>query len=141
MTEMLSSCVCCTLIGQLVPALEKLADELYPQLVILEATGMAVPGTMRESIERYGGNAVRVCVIVDASRWERIVRALSILLEGQLEAADVVCVNKVDLVDEGQLEAVEESVHETNAKAPIVRMSATDPADPVVMDAILGGAT
>ncbi len=138
-TEMLSGCVCCTLIGQLVPALEKLAEELDPQLVILEATGVAVPGTMSESIEKYGGNAVRVCVLVDASRWERIVRALSILLEEQLETADVVCVNKVDLVDEGQLEAVEASVREMNTAAPIVRMSAAGPADPIVLDAILGG--
>ena len=139
-TEMLSGCVCCTLIGQLVPALQKLADELGPQLVILEATGMAVPGTMRESIERYGGNAVRVCVLVDASRWERIVRALSILLEGQLEAADVVCVNKVDLVDEERLAAVEDSVRQMNASPPIVRMSAAVSADPATLAVILGGA-
>lgn len=100
---------------------------------------MAVPGTMLESIERYGGNAVRVCALVDASRWERIVRALSILLEGQLEAADVVCINKVDLVDEEQLEAVEASAREMNAAAPVVHMSAAGSADPIVLDAILGG--
>ena len=139
-TELLSGCVCCTLIGQLVPALQKLTDELDPSLVILEATGVAVPGTMRKSIEQYGGNAVRVCTLVDASRWEKIVRALSMLLEGQLESADVVCVNKVDLVDEGQLETVEASAREMNGSAPIVRLSATGPVDPSVMEAIVGGA-
>ena len=139
-TELLSGCVCCTLIGQLVPALQKMTDELDPSLIILEATGVAVPGTMRKSIERYGGNAVRVCTLVDASRWEKIVRALSILLEGQLESADVVCVNKVDLVDEERLEAVESSVREMNGTAPIVRMSATDPVDATVLDMIVGGA-
>lgn len=139
-TEMLSGCVCCTLVGQLVPALEKLADELDPQLVILEATGVAVPGTMRESIEYYSGNAVRVCTLVDASRWERIVRALSILLEGQLEAADVICVNKVDMVDERWLPTIEESVRTMNGTAPIVRMSAAETTDPMVMETILGGA-
>ena len=36
-TEMLSGCVCCTLIGQLIPALSKLEEELDPHLVILEA--------------------------------------------------------------------------------------------------------
>lgn len=138
-TEMLSGCVCCTLIGQLVPALQKLADELDPQLVILEATGMATPGIMRENIARYSGNAVRVCVLVDASRWERIRRALHPLLEGQLEAADIICVNKVDLVDETQLPSVESSVREMNDAAPLVYLSAVGEVDSGVMDAILGG--
>lgn len=137
-TEMLSGCVCCTLIGQLIPALEKLSAELDPQLVIIEATGMAVPGTMRENIERYCGNAVRVCVLVDASRWKRIVRALSILLEGQLEAADVVCINKIDLANSEQLVTIEASVRNMNATAPVVSMSAAIPCDPTVLDMIVG---
>ena len=137
-TEMLSGCVCCTLIGQLIPALEKLTAELGPQLVILEATGVATPGTMCDNIRKYGGNDVRVCTLVDAARWERIKMALSILLEGQLEPADIVCLNKVDLVDEEQLAIIEESVREMNDSAPIVRTSAASPMDAADLDAILG---
>lgn len=137
-TEMLSGCVCCTLIGQLVPAINKLAEELDPQLVILEATGMATPGSMRDNIERYGGCSVRVAVLVDASRWERIVRALSVLLEGQLECADTICVNKCDLVDEAQLAEVERTVREMNAHAPIVYASALERMGDADLDAIAG---
>lgn len=139
-TEMLSGCVCCTLIGQLVPALEKLSEELNPNLVILEATGVATPGTMSESIRKYGGNAVRICSLVDASRWKKIIVALRILLEGQIEPADVICVNKIDLASEEQLAEIEASVREMNADAPIVRISAASPTDPSDLDAILGGA-
>ena len=123
-TEMLSGCVCCTLIGQLVPALETLARELHPQLVILEATGVATPDTMRDNLAKYGGYDVRIATIVDSSRWERIRVALQILLANQLEPADVVCINKIDLVDEAAVAEVERNVREMNAAAPIVHASA-----------------
>lgn len=123
-TEMLSGCVCCTLIGQLLPALDKLAEELNPSLVILEATGMAIPGSMRESITRYGHYPTRIVTLVDASRWARIKRALHMLLEGQLESADIVIVNKIDLVDDDAIAEVERDVRGMNAEAPIVYVSA-----------------
>lgn len=137
-TEMLSGCVCCTLIGQLVPALQKLDEELEPQLIILEATGVATPGTIRDNIEKYGNFTVRVATLVDASRWERIKAPLQMLLTGQLEPADVICVNKVDLIDEAQLASIESSVREMNASAPIVRVSAASPIAAENIDAILG---
>ena len=137
-TEMLSGCVCCTLIGQLVPAIQKLVDDLEPQLIVLEATGMATPSTMRDNIERYGGCPTRIVTLVDASRWQRIIRALYILLESQLECADIVCVNKCDLVDDCQLGDVEATVREMNAQAPIVYASALSPMNAADLDAIAG---
>lgn len=137
-TEMLSGCVCCTLIGQLVPAIRKLAEEIEPQLIILEATGMATPESMRDNIVKYGGCPVHVAALVDASRWGKILRALRLLLEAQVEPADVVCVNKCDLVDGDQLAEVERTVREMNAEAPIVHASALSPMDAADLDAIAG---
>ena len=137
-TEMLSGCVCCTLIGQLVPAVQKLTEELDPDLIVLEATGMATPSSMRDNIERYGDCPVRVLTIVDASRWQRIVRALSILLTEQLECADVICVNKCDLADDAQIGEVDAAVREMNASAPIVHASAISPMSAADLDAIAG---
>ena len=137
-TEMLSGCVCCTLIGQLIPALQKLEEELAPHLVILEATGMATPDTMANNLRKYGGYPVRIVTIVDASRWQRIKLALQILLTAQIEPADIVCVNKVDLAETETLAEVDDDVHAINADVPIVHMSASDPVDAEVLDAILG---
>lgn len=137
-TEMLSGCACCTLIGQLVPAIRKLTEELEPQLIVLEATGMATPSSMRDNIEQYGGCPVRVITLVDASRWQRILRALRILLEEQVECADVICVNKCDLAAESQLGDVESTVREMNARAPLVYSSALSPMSADDLDEIAG---
>lgn len=138
-TEMLSGCVCCTLIGQLVPALQKLEDERDPDLVILEATGLATPETMAANLSKYGGYDVRVVTLVDASRWQRIKRALSILLSEQVAPADVVCVNKVDLADADVLAEVDADVSEINPGVPIVHMDASKPVDARLLDAVIGG--
>ncbi len=137
-TNMLSGCVCCTLIGQLIPAIEKLSDELHPNLVILEATGVATPETMRDNIEKYGGYPTRIATIVDASRWSRILKALRILLEAQVEPADVICVNKIDLADQGMLAEVETTVREMNGAAPLMFASAASPMSVDDLDKLAG---
>lgn len=138
-TEMLSGCVCCTLIGQLVPAIQKLVQELGPDLVILEATGVATPDSMRRNIEEYGGCPTRVVTLVDVSRWQRIRIALRNLLVAQLEAADVIVMSKTDLATSEQLAEIQGEVKEINATAPIVFMSATSPIDACDLDLITGG--
>ena len=137
-TEMLSGCVCCTLIGQLIPALQKLEEELEPHLVILEATGVATPDTMANNLRKYGGYPVRIVTLVDASRWQRIKMALEILLTAQIEPADIVCVNKVDLAEADVLDEIESDVRAINPNVPIVRMSASEPVDAALLDKIVG---
>ena len=137
-TDMLSGCVCCTLIGQLVPAIQHLNEDLDPDLIILEATGVATPETIRDSIAKYAGLPVRVATLVDAARWRKIRVALEMLLRNQLEPADVICINKVDLVDADQVAEVEREVREINATAPIVHMSATDTAEAADLDMLAG---
>ena len=137
-TEMLAGCVCCTLIGQLEPAITRQCEGLHPDLIILEATGVATPDSMRDNIEKYAELPVRIVTLVDAARWERIRVALQMLLQNQLEPADVICVNKTDLVDAQQVGEVERQVREMNATAPIVRMSAASPADPADLDRLAG---
>ena len=137
-TEMLSGCVCCTLIGQLIPALQKLEEELEPHLVILEATGVATPDSMANNLRKYGGYPVRIVTLVDASRWQRIKMALEILLTAQIEPADIVCVNKVDLAEADVLDEIESDVRAINPNAPIVQMSASEPVDAALLDKIVG---
>ena len=137
-TEMLSGCVCCTLIGQLIPSLERLAQELDPQLIILEATGVAAPEDIRDNIVRYSDYPTRIIALADASRWRRIMRALSMLLEAQIEPADTICINKIDLVDDEALAEVECTVRGINPSAPIVRVNASSPIAGESLDLLLG---
>jgi G3E family GTPase len=118
--------------------IKKLEEELEPHLVILEATGVATPDTMANNLRKYGGYPVRIVTLVDAARWQRIKLALSILLTAQIEPADIVCVNKVDLAEADVLDEIDADVRAINPDAPIVHMSASEPVDAELLDRIVG---
>ena len=48
--------------------------------------------------------------LVDAARWEMLIAVVEPLVTAQIEAADIVAVNKVDEVDDKALAAIIESV-------------------------------
>ena len=93
---------------------------------------------MANNSRKDGGNPVRVVSLVDASRWQKILLALRMLLEGQIEPANVICINKIDLVDADELDNVEHTVREMNANAPIIRVSAAAPMSETDLDTLIG---
>ena len=121
-----SGCVCCTLAGTLPETLLKIQRELQPEWLIMEASGLAFPGSIRETIELLGLDC-RVCCLADAPRWKRISVAMPDLVEGQLEAADLILVNKSDLVDAQALSAVVEAIKALRPDVPVAAISAAQP--------------
>lgn len=117
--ELFSGCVCCTLVSSLLDSLCEIEKNENPDWVILEATGLAYPSDIADSIwEYYDENmSITTCIIADCSRWDKISRAVGDLVYGQLEDANYVLLNKCDLVDEEKLIEVRKSIEEvTNGK-------------------------
>lgn len=137
-STMLSGCACCTLAGELPEAVMGIERDFAPDLLIIEATGVAVPSTMAENLRKATGASPRVCVIVDASRWRRMRVPLEVLLRQQLRACDVVCLNKADLVDEEELAFVERSLDEYEHGAVRIIMSASDELSGEAISLIMG---
>lgn len=124
-STMLSGCACCTLAGELPEAVMEIERDLAPDLLIIEATGVAVPSTMAENLRKATGAYPRICVIVDASRWRRMRVPLEVLLRQQLRACDVVCLNKADLVDADELAFVDRSLDDYEHGATRIVTSAS----------------
>ncbi len=137
-TDMLNGCVCCTLVGQLVPTVRQIQADLNPDLMILEATGVAEPQTMVDALQTWADCQVRVVTLVDVSRWQRIRVALRLLLERQIAPAHVLCLNKIDLVSDEEVDQVEHELREWNASAPAVRLSASVKLSAADGEAIMG---
>jgi len=124
--ELLGGCICCTLAAGLVGTLEKLESLFQPGLVILEATGSARPADIIQILGRYRGNvsAVQVVTLVDPSRHEILMEVMTPLVTAQIEAADIVAVNKIDEVERETVERTIESARALNSRAKIVAISA-----------------
>ncbi len=137
-TNMFSGCVCCTMSGELILNLHKIRDDFSPELVIMEATGVAFPDNIRTTINQSLPELeVSVTCITDAKRWLRLLRPMELLLEGQLEAADIILINKIDLVDSPTLAAVEASIRTFNSRAEFFKISAAQAIDPIILGTIL----
>jgi G3E family GTPase len=69
-------------------------------------------------------SAVQVVTLVDASRHEVLMEVMTPLVTAQIEAADIVAVNKIDEVERETVDRTIESARALNSRARIVAISA-----------------
>lgn len=136
--NLFNGCACCTLAGELVSTAYKIQQEYNPDWLIVETTGLAYPGLIQDNLTAGIGMESRVCTVVDASRWKRLVAAMKELLEGQVERADVVLINKADLVSGEILKSVEEDISGMNPDARKIITKGLEPVEEQVWEAVLG---
>ncbi len=148
-TELSNGCICCELRGDLDRAVMRLARERDFDHLVVEASGISEPGPVAKLFTRGNASARYVVdalvTVVDARQFydafggagevtrrgaaDDDTRPLSDLLVEQVELANVVLLNKTDLVSDEELATVEELVHGLRPDAEIVRTeySTVDP--------------
>ena len=124
MVELTSGCLCCTLKGSLLNAVEELRDKSGVRRIVIEATGVAQP---EELIETFADPKLRdrydigpVVTVVDAPKYPKLTQVLGEFYTEQLKNADVLVLNKVDLASAGELEAVRAEIAGINPKAEVL---------------------
>ena len=137
---MFAGCVCCTISGELTLTVQAILRDIDPQWIIMETTGMAFPQNVKENLSDTLGIDARICCLVDAKRWPRLLKPMEHLLPLQLKEADVVLINKIDLVDAGALDEVRESAAGfCGPAARIFPVSTNGRLDESILSCILGG--
>jgi G3E family GTPase len=139
-----SGCVCCTLSGELVLTLGQLLEDslpgggpLAPEYIIMEATGVAFPLSIKEVLkEAFPGLDCSICCVADASRWQRLALSMGNILKHQLDGADMILINKIDTIDENTLAAVDSSIRTLNPNARYFHLSGLNPVDSGVWAAL-----
>lgn len=131
-TPLFGGCVCCQIAGDLLTAVEKIEVQLAPDFLVVEMTGLALMDEIREVFARYGrpGLMLHTISVVDIARWSKLVRAMEPMVRHQLAGADLVLVNKVDVVPAGAREM--EQISQLAGGAPCHGLSARLEADTAV---------
>ena len=101
-----SGCICCTSTAQMDETIRLIETKYHPEWLLIEATGMASPDLIRREIRDDLNEPAAILALADAKRWKRVLRAMPDFVESQLRDADVILVNKIDLVDEDELRTV-----------------------------------
>lgn len=134
-----NGCICCTVRGDLLRILGQLLKRRDRfDHIIVETTGMADPGPVAQTFfldddfkQQFTLDAI--VTLVDARHMEQHLDEMKEPGE-QVAFADVILLNKTDLVDEATLERVERRVRAINATARVFRTRNAD----ISIDAVLG---
>lgn len=123
MVELAGGCVCCSLTGELENALKEVVTRINPELIVLETTGVAEPDAIIDTVDADFGD-VRLDSVITVVDADALVRSPAIGHTGrvQIEVADVLLLNKIDLVEDASaLAHLENRVRALNDRAALYR--------------------
>ncbi|MCK9859652.1 GTP-binding protein [Paenibacillus sp. ATY16] len=127
MAEMLNGCICCTIRDDLSKGLLSIVRTEQPDVIIIESTGIANPLELIEGITNTSlivGIELQLVITVvsaphflDASRGPKgkTVR----LMQEQIRCADLILINKTDLIVQTDFDEMNNSLRELNPKARV----------------------
>jgi G3E family GTPase len=137
--EMNNGCVCCTVRGDLIRVLSGLMKRKGSfDGIIVETTGLADPAPVAQTF--FMDEDIKSRTMIDSVTTLVDARHIQARLDDSREAreqvafADQIVLNKTDLVDEAELEAVEARLRRLNPLAPIHRAQRSN----VALEAVLG---
>ncbi|MCB9762654.1 MAG: GTP-binding protein [Alphaproteobacteria bacterium] len=122
--ELAGGCVCCKLSEELSETLQMLWERIHPDRVVIETSGVAMPFETQLTLWREPVSAWvddDAAVVVCSAEQLAEGRDLDGTFEYQVSSADLLLLNKCDLVSEGALAAAEAALAELSPGTPILR--------------------
>jgi G3E family GTPase len=121
MAELAGGCVCCSLVGEFAAAIDEILETVQPERIVVETTGLAEPEgllfNIQEDIPQVRLDGVVTVVDADALlRFPQVGHTTRL----QIEAADLLVLNKADLVPPEQIEPAKAKLATLNTAALVV---------------------
>lgn len=128
--ELFGGCICGQL-GSLIKILKEVNLKYAVDLILLEASGIAQPSRFMDTVRKFGPEemATQVLALVDCSRWLELRQVMEGLLESQVKSAELVLLNKVDVVAQEVVRKVEEDILSLNPGCKLLPMAAVKEED------------
>ncbi len=145
MYEMQNGCICCTLRDEFLEQVEKISENNAIETVFVEASGISDPGAIAASFLAYEEDNPEtnvylstIVTVVDADRLYREFMTdlenydesdpnnlksndITTLIVDQIEFCNTIVLNKLDLLEEAQIEKVMAIIRDFQPKAKIIR--------------------
>jgi len=121
--ELTSGCICCTLSADLKQSLEKIHEQFNPERIIIESSGVADPTAIcsvlsEGNLSRYM-TLQKIITVLDAELWEAR-ESFGQLFYNQLELANVILLNKIDLFRKDQVTRFLKDIHATMPGSQVI---------------------
>ena len=153
--ELTNGCICCSIRDDLRQATVDLLDRpLAPEYILVETSGVSDPAEVARTflLPQFHGRLAldAIIAVVDAAHVAALPREQVVLAMDQVGVADVVLLNKVDLVDAATVAAAEGWIrdivpgariaHTVRGRAPLPLLLGVGAFDPAHLERPSGGA-
>lgn len=116
--ELAGGCVCCELSGEFEAAVNEIIERFQPELILVEATGVAEADTLAYEVQDNLPQVRLDSVIHIIDAYTSIEHPeIGYAARSQLQQADIVLINKIDIVGPGAVEQVEAQIRQYNSRA------------------------
>ncbi|MBR5740305.1 MAG: cobalamin biosynthesis protein P47K [Firmicutes bacterium] len=122
-----SGCICCSGAVDLISAVQSISSLYDPDWLLIEATGMALPSAIEQTLRDVLGIDAAVLAVADASRWKKLIKVSPDFVTGQVGSADMVLLTKIDKLDADDLADVAAQVKRFSGNAEVFPVCALDP--------------
>lgn len=124
--ELPNGCICCTLSGTLQSALKNIKNDIDPDIIIVEPTGLALPHKVRELVEvaMIDPEEIFIIGVADVQRFEDLIKKKEDFFKMQMTKSDFIIINKKDLAKPGQIESVTAWLNKEFPGKPVFAISA-----------------
>ncbi len=123
-TEMNSGCICCSLVGDFKEALLKVCEELNPERIIIEPSGVGKLSDVIKAVSAASTNGSFIirgnCAVVDAKKFKMHLKNFGEFFLDQIKNANAIVLSHTEDITEEKLSAVINSIREHNDKAEII---------------------
>lgn len=126
--EITAGCICCQIGVDLVRTLHELEEQFQPDLVIIEASGIATPEGVLDVLKQYPAKTVtriEIVTVVDPTRFEALHAVITPLIEAQILGADRVVITREDDATTTELKQTTEAVRLLTPTLPVHVVDAT----------------
>ena len=123
--ELPSGCICCSLSGTLQSALKNIKNDIDPDVIIIEPTGLALPHKVKElvrfsCIDEDKDVIVGIC---DIQRFRDLIKKKEEFFTRQMQGSDFILINKSDLAKDGEIEDATAWLNERFPEKPVIPVS------------------
>lgn len=128
--EITAGCICCEIGTSLVTTADEIAQRYHPDLLIIEASGIAAPeGVLKALAHRRGelfGDQL-VVSLVDPTRLDMLLEVVLPLTEAQIKGADELVITKLDEATPEELTAAREVLQDLAPHTTVTEITSEEP--------------
>jgi G3E family GTPase len=126
--DMPNGCICCTLASSLQNGLRNIAEDIKPDIILIEPTGLALPHRVKDlvRIAMIDEKETIIIGVVDIQRFDDLILKKTDFFKRQMHECNFILINKSDLSTPERLAEVTDWLASEYPDKPIYSISVTE---------------